>query len=111
MKDLSPPNILPDLSISRPSSRLSWGVPVPNDPNHTVYVWVDALTNYLTVLGYPEMTGEGKDGGKGKEVVGWPADVQVIGKDIIRLALDSPQPPLHIHLHLSFCSPSNEVLS
>lgn len=65
---------LEDLSISRPKSRVKWGVPVPNDPEQTIYVWVDALINYITVLGYPgEMDGRG-----------WPADVQVVGKDIIK---------------------------
>lgn len=68
---------LADLSISRPRSRLSWGIPVPGDEQHTIYVWVDALTNYLTVLGYPWAEGEGRQ-------VGWPADVQVVGKDIVR---------------------------
>jgi len=40
---------LADLSISRPSTRLSWGIPVPDDPSQTIYVWLDALLNYLTV--------------------------------------------------------------
>lgn len=57
-----------DLAISRPASRVQWGVSVPNDPEHTVYVWVDALVNYLTVV---------PDGG-------WPADMHVVGKDIIK---------------------------
>jgi len=61
-----------DLSISRPASRVSWGVPVPGDPEQTIYVWVDALINYITVLGYPE------------SLEGWPADVHVVGKDIVR---------------------------
>lgn len=42
-----------EISVSRPQSRLSWGIEVPNDPSQTIYVWLDALTNYLTVLGYP----------------------------------------------------------
>lgn len=63
---------LADLSISRPNSRLSWGIPVPDDGEHCIYVWVDALTNYLTVAGYPHAEG------------GWPADVHVVGKDIVR---------------------------
>jgi len=42
-----------EISISRPRDRLSWGIPVPNDASQTIYVWLDALTNYLTVLGYP----------------------------------------------------------
>lgn len=72
-------NGLADLSISRPSSRLSWGIPVPGDPSHSIYVWVDALTNYLTVTGYPW-----KERGGGWEGTAWPADVHVVGKDIIR---------------------------
>lgn len=64
-----------DVSISRPKKNLSWGVPVPNDPEQVVYVWVDALPNYLTVLGYPDHP-EWQDY--------WPAEVQVIGKDILR---------------------------
>lgn len=67
---------LNDLSVSRPASRLSWGIPIPDDPAHTMYVWVDALANYLTVTGYPWADG----GGNGA----WPADVHVVGKDIIR---------------------------
>mgnify|MGYP000949938026 FL=1 len=66
---------LPDVSISRPRKSLSWGVPVPDDPNQVMYVWVDALSNYLTVLGYPD---------KPEWQSFWPADVQVVGKDILR---------------------------
>ncbi|KAJ9143715.1 Methionyl-tRNA synthetase [Pleurostoma richardsiae] len=89
-------NNLEDLSISRPVSRLSWGIPVPDDPSQTIYVWVDALINYLTKAGFPSwIPGREYEGG-------WPADVQVIGKDIVRfhgvywpallLALDIPPP-------------------
>lgn len=64
----------PDVSISRPVSQLQWGVPVPGDEGQTMYVWIDALSNYLTVLGYPE-----------KDVSDWwPAETQFIGKDILR---------------------------
>lgn len=66
---------LKDVSISRPKKSLSWGIPVPDDPEQVIYVWVDALPNYLTVLGYP-------DHPEWQEY--WPADVQVIGKDILR---------------------------
>ncbi|KAF7552022.1 hypothetical protein G7046_g7554 [Stylonectria norvegica] len=70
---------LEDLSITRPASRLSWGIPDPEDKSNTIYVWVDALVNYLTKAGYGSQWGiESKDKGL------WPADVQVIGKDIIR---------------------------
>lgn len=63
-----------DVSISRPKSKLTWGIPVPNDDTQVMYVWIDALSNYLTVLGYPDEFDSGY----------WPADVQVVGKDIIR---------------------------
>lgn len=66
-----------DVSISRPSSRVHWGIPVPNDADHTVYVWLDALVNYLTVAGYPDVTSE-----RFKNC--WPPDIQVIGKDILK---------------------------
>lgn len=63
----------PDVSISRPVSQLSWGVPVPGD-DQVMYVWIDALSNYITVLGYPE-----------KEISDWwPAAAQFVGKDILR---------------------------
>lgn len=75
---------LQDLSISRPRSRLSWGVPVPGDPEHTIYVWVDALTNYLTVLGYPWKGEEGSETLSVGKKHGWPADAHVVGKDIVR---------------------------
>ncbi|MBM3544927.1 MAG: methionine--tRNA ligase [Alphaproteobacteria bacterium] len=66
---------LQDLSISR--TTFDWGVPVPDDPKHIMYVWVDALTNYLTGVGFPD-----KDSESFKTY--WPADVHIIGKDIIR---------------------------
>ncbi|MBR3169378.1 methionine--tRNA ligase [Candidatus Saccharibacteria bacterium] len=82
----------PDVSISRPREQLSWGVPVPGDSNHVMYVWVDALSNYITVLGYPDQTISDW----------WPAYAQFVGKDILRfhaiiwpamlLALDLPLP-------------------
>lgn len=64
-----------DISISRPRERLAWGIEVPDDSSQTVYVWLDALVNYLTVAGYPCETSELKK---------WPIDCQVIGKDIIK---------------------------
>jgi len=64
-----------DVSISRPKKSLSWGIPVPGDPEQVMYVWLDALANYITVLGYPDRT-------DWQEY--WPADVQVMGKDILR---------------------------
>lgn len=44
---------LPDISVSRPSNRVHWGIPVPGDDSQTIYVWLDALVNYLTSAGYP----------------------------------------------------------
>ncbi len=87
---------LSDLSISRPVERLSWGIPVPHDTSQTIYVWLDALINYLTKANYPfQVPGQ-------ESAAGWPADVHVIGKDIVRfhciywpaflLALDLPLP-------------------
>ncbi len=66
---------LRDLSISR--TTFDWGVPVPGAPGHVMYVWLDALTNYITGVGYPDMDSE-----KFKKY--WPADVHMIGKDIVR---------------------------
>jgi methionyl-tRNA synthetase len=66
---------LQDVSISRPKKNLSWGVPVPGDPEQIMYVWIDALANYITVLGYPDLPGWQEY---------WPADVEVVGKDILR---------------------------
>ncbi|MCC9193052.1 methionine--tRNA ligase [Arthrobacter sp. zg-Y916] len=66
---------LEDLSISR--TTFDWGVPVPGNPDHVMYVWVDALTNYLTGVGFPDTESE-----TFKRY--WPADVHVIGKDISR---------------------------
>ena len=65
---------LADLSVSR--TTFDWGVPVPGDPKHVMYVWVDALTNYITATGFPEE-------GAAREKF-WPADAHVIGKDITR---------------------------
>ena len=65
---------LKDLSISRTS--FDWGVPVPGSDNHVMYVWLDALTNYITGLGYPDDTELWRRY--------WPADVHLIGKDVVR---------------------------
>ena len=65
---------LKDLSVSRTS--FDWGVPVPGSPGHVMYVWVDALTTYMTAVGYPDREGEYERY--------WPADVHLIGKDIVR---------------------------
>lgn len=101
---------LEDISVSRPKEKLDWGVPVPGDKDQVMYVWVEALMNYITVLGYPEHQ-DFKDY--------WPADVQVIGKDIVRfhaaiwpailLSIDVPLPKqLYVH---SFITVDGEKMS
>lgn len=65
-----------DVSFSRPKKNLTWGIPVPGDPEQIIYVWPDALANYITVIGYPDRIEEFDSF--------WPADVEVIGKDILR---------------------------
>lgn len=84
---------LEDLAVSRTSFK--WGIPVPFDEKHVIYVWVDALTNYITALGYG-----GEDDSKYQKY--WPADVHLVGKEIVRfhtiiwpimlMALDLPLP-------------------
>ncbi len=64
-----------DVSFSRPSATLKWGIPVPGDESQTMYVWTDALTNYISALDYA---------GGGELLKYWPADVHLIGKDILR---------------------------
>ncbi len=66
---------LHDLSVSR--TTFNWGVGVPDDPDHVMYVWLDALTNYISALGYP-------DDPDGLYARFWPADLHVVGKDILR---------------------------
>jgi methionyl-tRNA synthetase len=66
---------LEDISVSRPKAKLDWGIPVPGDKDQVMYVWFEALMNYITVLGYPDQQ-DFKDF--------WPANVQVVGKDITR---------------------------
>ncbi|CAK5090372.1 unnamed protein product [Meloidogyne enterolobii] len=86
------------ISISRPISRCSWGIPVPNDNSQTIYVWFDALVNYLTAVGYP------------KQIASWPPTIQILGIDIFKfhaiywpaflLAADLPLPKkLLVHGH------------
>jgi methionyl-tRNA synthetase len=69
---------LRDLSISR--STFSWGIPVPDDPKHVIYVWLDALANYVTAIGY----GSSHAGAQAAFKKYWPADVHMIGKEIVR---------------------------
>ncbi|KAM9849795.1 methionine--tRNA ligase, mitochondrial [Aulostomus maculatus] len=92
-------NDLPDLSVSRHRSRLQWGIPVPGDPEHTIYVWLDALVNYLTVAGYPD-----------KHERWWSVVHHIVGKDILKfhaiywpallLGAGLPLPQaIHVHSH------------
>lgn len=69
-------NGLNDISFSRPQEKLPWGIPVPDNPTQTMYVWCDALSNYITGVGY------GRDDTNFNKW--WPADIHVIGKDILR---------------------------
>jgi methionyl-tRNA synthetase len=87
---------LRDLSISR--STFSWGIPVPDDPKHVIYVWLDALANYITAIGY----GSSHKGAQEAFQKYWPADLHMIGKEIVRfhcvywpaflMAAELPQP-------------------
>jgi len=90
---------LEDISVSRPKDKIDWGISVPGDDSQVMYVWFEALMNYITVLGYPEHDDFKKF---------WPANIQVIGKDILRfhaaiwpamlLALKLPLPKsLYVH--------------
>lgn len=90
---------LPDLSVSRQRSRLQWGIPVPGDADQTIYVWLDALVNYLTVAGYPE-----------KHDQWWHVVHHIVGKDILKfhaiywpaflLGAGLPLPRrIHVHSH------------
>ena len=64
----------PDVSVSRSVEQLTWGVPVPDDDSQVMYVWIDALSNYITILGYPDSDIS----------EWWPAAAQFVGKDILR---------------------------
>ncbi|XP_053180103.1 methionine--tRNA ligase, mitochondrial [Scomber japonicus] len=90
---------LPDLSVSRQRNRLQWGIPVPGDPEQTIYVWLDALVNYLTVAGYPD-----------KHEQWWHVAHHIVGKDILKfhaiywpsflLGAGLPLPQtIHVHSH------------
>lgn len=101
---------LEDISISRPRTKLEWGIQVPGDKSQVMYVWFEALMNYITTIGYPEHK-DFKDF--------WPADLQVVGKDILRfhaifwpallLSLELPL-PRHILAH-GFITSSGQKMS
>ena len=90
---------LEDLSVSR--TTFKWGIPVPNDKDHIIYVWLDALTNYLSGINYPDIKSN-------KWNNFWPADIHVVGKDILRfhaiywpafLMAANLQPPKKVYAH------------
>jgi methionyl-tRNA synthetase len=91
---------LEDISVSRPVEKLSWGIPVPDDPTHVIYVWFDALTNYISAIGF------GRDEAQFQQW--WPASHHLIGKDINRfhsllwpamLISAGLQPPQQVLVH------------
>ena len=90
---------LNDLSVSRAS--LKWGIPVPGDPDHTMYVWLDALTNYISGVGFPDTESD-------LYRTYWPADLHMVGKDILRfhtvywpafLMAAGVEPPTRVFAH------------
>lgn len=102
---------LQDISISRPADKIPWGIPVPGDEGHTMYVWFEALMNYITTLGYPDQPDFAKF---------WPMDVHVIGKDITRFhAVIWPamlmglgvKPPKALYVHGFINDASGEIMS
>jgi methionyl-tRNA synthetase len=106
---------LQDLSISRQKSSVSWGIPVPDDPSHTIYVWFDALTNYITAIGFGNEERE--------RVVGfekfWPG-VNLVGKDILRfhavywpafLLAAGLEPPRTVFAHGMWLDPTGRRMS
>ena len=99
------------MSFSRPRKDLSWGIPVPNDSEHTMYVWADALANYITAIGYADEDS--------RFLHWWPVDLHVIGKDILRfhaaiwpgMLLSAKLPlPKEIFVH-GFITVENEKMS
>ena len=102
---------LADVSLSR--AKISWGVPVPWDPEHVFYVWFDALLNYVTALGYAR---------EGEDLLArfWPADFHVIGKDILKfhaifwpalLLAAGLEPPRHVFVHGFLLGPDGTKMS
>ena len=90
---------LQDLSVSRVSFK--WGIPVPGNPDHILYVWLDALTNYITAVGYPDVNSDGFS-------KYWPCDLHMVGKDILRfhavywpafLMAAGIEPPRRVYAH------------
>src|SRR5689334_14023913 len=106
---------LQDLSISRQTSSVSWGIPVPDDPTHSIYVWFDALTNYITAIGFGN---EERERAVGFEKF-WPA-VHLVGKDILRfhavywpafLLAAGLEPPRTVFAHGMWQDPTGRKMS
>ena len=106
---------LQDLSVSRLKTSVSWGVPVPDDPNHTMYVWFDALTNYITAIGFGN---EQQNRAVGFEKF-WPA-LHLVGKDILRfhavywpafLMAAGVEQPRGIYAHGMWLDPNGRKMS
>ncbi len=106
---------LQDLSISRQKSSVSWGIPVPDDPTHTIYVWFDALTNYITAIGFGN---EERESCVGFEKF-WPG-VNLVGKDILRfhavywpafLLAAGLEPPRTVFAHGMWLDPTGRRMS
>ncbi|MDX6693670.1 MAG: methionyl-tRNA synthetase [Blastocatellia bacterium] len=106
---------LQDLSVSRQTSSVSWGLPVPDDPTHTIYLWIDALTNYITAIGFGN---EERERAVGFEKF-WPA-VHLVGKDILRfhavywpalLLAAGLEPPRTIFAHGMWLDPNGRKMS
>jgi methionyl-tRNA synthetase len=100
---------LNELSVSR--TTFSWGVPVPGDDAHIMYVWLDALTNYITAVGYPETE-------TGQYATHWPADLHMVGKDILRfhavywpafLMAAGLEPPKRVFAHGSWTNEGQKI--
>ncbi len=106
---------LQDLSVSRQKSSVSWGIPVPDDPSHTIYVWFDALTNYITAIGFGN---EERERAVGFEKF-WPG-VNLVGKDILRfhavywpsfLLAAGLEPPRMVFAHGMWLDPTGRRMS
>src|SRR3954469_23496095 len=106
---------LQDLSVSRLKTSVSWGIPVPDDPNHTMYVWFDALSNYITAIGFGN---EERERAVGFEKF-WPA-VHLVGKDILRfhavywpafLLAAGLEPPRTVFAHGMWLDPTGRRMS
>ncbi|HKP36450.1 MAG TPA: methionine--tRNA ligase [Pyrinomonadaceae bacterium] len=106
---------LQDLSVSRLKTSVSWGVPVPDDPNHTMYVWFDALTNYITAIGFGN---EQQDRAVGFDKF-WPG-LHLVGKDILRfhavywpafLMAAGLEQPVGIYAHGMWLDPNGRKMS